>query len=158
MWKNDMSLGLQSVELCVGTQGYQYAFIRLAKKKRASEVQKIFEAYDRAAASAMQIKLTNLPNEPAIVGFGHGYEFRNHVIFKEIERARNAQDPSYLSWDCEGGKHGSSSSLSLPKAAIRFSCLSNSDMVPSSFKPACFKQQAGGGQTPRSLLGIVKMS
>ena len=75
MWKERRDLGLQSVELCMGTHGYKYALIKIAKKKRTSQVQKIFESHDREVTPGMQIKLTNLPNEPAMVSFGPGHEF-----------------------------------------------------------------------------------
>ncbi len=83
LWKERHDLGLQSVELCQGSHGYQYALIKIAKKKRASQLQNIFEAFDEEATSGMQIKLTNLPDEPSIVSFGPGVEFTNHVIYKE---------------------------------------------------------------------------
>ena len=45
IWKDHSVLGLKSVKLCMGTQGYWYALIKIATKRRASHIQKIFEAY-----------------------------------------------------------------------------------------------------------------
>ena len=143
IWKENRDLALQSVELCLGTHGYQYALIRIANKKRASQIQKIFEAYDRVATSGMQIKLTNLPKEPVLVGFGQGNEFMNHPIYREIERARDTKDPEYFSWSHDSGNDNlnyASTSLS-SKATTKLRRLLETDMVPSSFNSACSKQQ-----------------
>ena len=96
MWKERLDLGLQSVELCLGTHGYKYALIKTVKKKRVVQLQRLFEAHDRDATPGMQIKLTNLPDEHSIVSFGQGYGFKYHAIYKEIERARQTHSPDYF--------------------------------------------------------------
>jgi hypothetical protein len=139
MWKERRDVGLKSVEICTGAHGYRYALIKVAKKKRAIQLQKIFEAYDKEATSAMQIKLTNLPDEPSIVSFGQGHEFMEHAIYREIEKAKDASCPSYFSWSYSDGHHPDSSSLS--KAATKLRRLLETDMVPSSLNPSCSKPQ-----------------
>ena len=102
MWKENRSLGLQSIHLCQGSHGYWYALIKVETKKRAQQIQKLFEEFDREATSAMQIKLTNLPGEPVIVSFGLGYEFMDHTIFKQIEGAHKNQCSSFFTWSKPG--------------------------------------------------------
>ena len=87
IWKERQELGLHSVELCKGKHDYHYALIKVTKKKRAGHVQKILESYDKEVTPGMQIKLTSLPNEPHVIGFGYGHEFMNHIIYREIERS-----------------------------------------------------------------------
>ena len=140
IWKANRDLGLQSVELCPGTHGYQYALIRIVTKKRASQVQKIFEGYDRVATPGMQIKLTRLPKEPVIVGFGHGYDFMDHTIYKVIERARETRNPGYFYWSHDSRDQNASASSS-SKATAKLRRLLETDMVPSMFNPTCPKQQ-----------------
>jgi hypothetical protein len=98
MWKEKQSLGLQSIHLCQGSHGYWYALIKVEKKKRAHQIQKLFEEFDSKATPAMQIKLTNLPGEPRIVSFGWGNEFMDHVIYEEIKRAHQKKCSSYFLW------------------------------------------------------------
>jgi hypothetical protein len=138
VWKESRDLGLQSAELCTGAHGYQYAFIKTAKKKRASHIQKIFEAYDREATPGMQIKLTNLPDEPSIVSFGLGHEFMDHAIYKEIKRALEKKCQSYVSWGHCGDQYAGASSSS---ATTKIRRLLETDMLPASFNPICPKQQ-----------------
>ncbi len=104
VWKERRDMKLRSVELCMGTHGYSYALIKIGQKKRASQLQKIFEAFDREATPGMQIKLTNLPDEPVIVSFRRGGAYMNHVIFREIETAREIQCQSYFSWNSAGNQ------------------------------------------------------
>jgi hypothetical protein len=142
LWKENEDLELQSVETCQGTHGYWYALIKISKKKRASQLQKIFEAFDREATTAMQIKLTNLPDEHTILSFGPGSEFRHHTIYKEIQRAMAMQCPSYFSWSSDSGvQNVQASSSSTGRASERLSRLLETDLVPSAYNPACPRQQ-----------------
>lgn len=104
VWKDRHAsdIGLQSAELCKGTHGYWYALIRLAKKKRSGQLERIFETYDNDVTPEKQIKLTNLPGEPSIVSFGQGHKFMYHTIYKQIERARETECPSYFHWKIPG--------------------------------------------------------
>jgi hypothetical protein len=129
---------LQSVELCHGSHGYRYALIKMAKKKRASQLQNTFEAFDEEVPSGMQIKLTNLPDEPSIVSFGPGLEFTRHVIYKEIKKSQRNKCPTYFSWSCDSGvQNGQALSSSTGRASDRLSRLLETDLVPSVFSPAC---------------------
>ena len=98
LWSDRHYLGLRSINLCLGTHGYWYALMKIEKKKRAIQIQKLFERYDRDAKDGMQIKLTNLPGEHPIIGFGHGHEFMDHVIYKELEAAMKKQCSSFFTW------------------------------------------------------------
>ena len=118
-------LGLEFVELCTGTHGYRYALIKLIKKKRESQIQKIFEVYDRYVTPGMQIKLTNLPNESTIVSFGPGHEFTYHPIYKEIERAQHIKCPSYVYWSRDSGNQSTGSTS--PRATTKIRRLLETD-------------------------------
>ena len=99
MWSERRDLGLRSIKLCLGTHGYWYAFMKIEKKKRANQIQKMFEKHDINVTDGMQIKVTNLPGESPIIEFGHGHEFMDHVIYKELEKAKEKKCSSYYTWD-----------------------------------------------------------
>ena len=142
LWKARKDLGLKSVELCLGTHGYRYAMIKIGKKKRASQIQKMFEVFDREASLGMQIRLTNLPDEVAMVSFGQGHEFKTHTIYREIERAMETRSPNYVHWSCDSGDlEVSASSSSTGKATSRLNRLLETDLVPSVLSPICSKRQ-----------------
>ena len=124
IWKESRDLALQSVELCTGTNGCRYALMKTAKKKRSSYIQKIFEAFDREATPGMQIRLTNLPDEPIIVSFGPGHEFMDHAIYKEIKRSLENQCQSYFSWSHSGEKYAGATS---PRATTKIRRLLETD-------------------------------
>ena len=84
-------------EIARGTHNFLYCYIKVAKK-RAGQIEKIFADYDKEVPDGMRIKLTNLPCEPAMVGFGRGNEYANHVIYKEIKELQRKGDPSYKVW------------------------------------------------------------
>jgi len=46
----------------------------------------------------MCIKLTNLPCEPAMIGFGRGKAYEKHVIYKEIKAQQQKGCSSYKEW------------------------------------------------------------
>lgn len=90
-------LGLVYVETARGTHNFLYCFIKISRK-RAEQIEKIFTEYDQEVPDGMRIKLTNLPCEPAMIGFGRGNEYANHVIYKEIKELQTKGDPSYKLW------------------------------------------------------------
>ena len=90
-------LNLVFAETARGTHNFLYCYIKV-ERKRAEQVEKIFAEYDKEVLDGMRIKLTNLPCEPAMIGFGRGNEYANHVIYKEIKELQRKGDPSYKLW------------------------------------------------------------
>ena len=84
-------------ETARGAHGFLYCLIYV-DRKRANHIENAFAAYDRMASESMQIKLTNLPCEPAMIGFGRGNDYKKHVIYKEIQRLKQKGCPSYTKW------------------------------------------------------------
>lgn len=141
IWKFDDDLGLRSVELCQGTHGYKYAVIKLAKKKRAVQLEKTFQDYDSNVAPSMQIRLTKLPMDESLVSFGHGNKFMFHTIYKEIQKARDMNHPSYFSWSSDEDQDaGNLPSKSISRSTMRINHLLKTDMIQSSLRPVCSKQ------------------
>ena len=136
---------MQSAETCSGTHGYHYALIKVEKKKRASHIQKMIEAYDRDVTPGMKIKLTKLPDDNPIVGFGHGHEFMNHIIYKEIERSFQEQCPSYVAWNVSRNQDESSS-----RSTSKLRRLLETSMVPSLLNPICTKQERAARLNPQN--------
>ena len=80
-----------------GNHNYEYCYINV-QKKRAEQIERIFQDYDNDVPDSMQIKLTNLPGESKLVGFGFGYEYKRHVIYKEIKKFQQMGSSSYRLW------------------------------------------------------------
>jgi len=74
-----------------------YCFIKVAKK-RAEMIEKAFAEFDSMVPDKMRIKLTNLPCEPALVGFSQGRGYERHVIYKEIKEQQRKESPSCKVW------------------------------------------------------------
>ena len=91
------SLDILVAEFARGTHNFLYCYMKVSRK-RAGQIEKIFTDYDKNVPDCMRIKLTNLPCEPAMVGFGRGNEYANHVIYKEIQELKRKGDPSYKRW------------------------------------------------------------
>lgn len=91
------TLSIRFAEFARGTHNFLYCYIKVVEK-RAEQIEKIFTEYDKEVPDGMRIKLTNLPCEPAMVGFGRGNEYANHVIYKEIKELQRKGDPSYKVW------------------------------------------------------------
>ena len=133
------------MELCKGKHDYHYALIKVTKKKRAGHVQKILESYDKEVTPGMQIKLTSLPNEPHVIGFGYGHEFMNHIIYREIERSFKEQCPSYVAWNVSRNQDESSS-----RSTSKLRRLLETSMVPSLLNPICTKQERAARLKPQN--------
>ena len=98
----------------------------------------------------MQIKLTNLPNEPPIVGFGPGYNYKNHPIYREIEKAREENNASYVFWGCSGNQDARASEYKITSRATRSL---ETDMIQSSLNPVCSKQNRSAHTKTTGLSG-----
>ena len=90
-------LDLHYAETARGEHGFQYCYINITKK-RAGQLENAFMEYDRMVPDSMQIKLTNLPTEPAMIGFGRGNAYKKHVIYKEIKEQQRKACSSYKEW------------------------------------------------------------
>ena len=90
-------LDLHYAETARGEHGFQYCYINITKK-RAGQLENAFMEYDRMVPDSMRIKLTNLPTEPAMIGFGRGNAYKKHVIYKEIKAQQQKGCSSYNEW------------------------------------------------------------
>jgi hypothetical protein len=101
------TLGLHHAEIARGPHNYLYCYMKI-EKKRFNQIEKAFAEHDRTVPESMRIKLTNLPGESAMIGFGHGKEYEKHVIYKKIKELQQQGCPSYKVWDAsvpEGSNH-----------------------------------------------------
>jgi len=91
------ALDIRCAEFARGSHGFLYCYINVAKK-RFAQIENTFAEYDSLVADSMQIKLTNLPGESKLIGFGFGYEYKRHVIYKEIKKFQQMGSSSYRLW------------------------------------------------------------
>jgi len=84
-------------ETARGPHNFLYCYIKV-NRKRVEQIEKIFADYDQEVPESMRIKLTNLPCEPALVGFGRGKDFERHVIYKEIKKIEQEDPSNYKLW------------------------------------------------------------
>jgi len=100
------SLGLRYAETVRGNHNYEYCYIKV-QQKRAEHIEKVFLDYDNDVPDSRRIKLTNLPGEPKLVGFGAGQAYKRHAIYKEIQKLKQQGCSSYKIWqDQESASEG----------------------------------------------------
>ena len=91
-------IDIRFAETVKGAHGYTYCHINV-DRKRGTHIENAFAEYDQLVPDGAQIKLTNLPGEPSMIGFGRGNAYKKHSIYKEIKKLQQKGCPTYKTWN-----------------------------------------------------------